>query len=40
MSNTLRCIAIATLAALAAAQSAFADDALTPYDAKAREIFA
>ena len=40
MPNTLRCIAFATLAAFAAAQSAFADDALTPYDAKAREIFA
>jgi acetylornithine deacetylase/succinyl-diaminopimelate desuccinylase-like protein len=40
MPNKLRCIAFATLATFAAAQAAFADDALTPYDAKAREIFA
>jgi len=40
MPNKLRCIALATLAAFAAAPLAQADDALTPYDAKAREIFA
>src|SRR4249919_1134904 len=40
MPNKLRSIAFALIATCVAAPVAHADDALTPYDAKAREIFA